>query len=775
MVSGTITRAFACALGSTWAIALPLTASAQEVTDLSPVEVAGVTPTQGAQLPENLMPYSVQSADAADFDRAQSLDITDYMARNLAGVTVNAAQGNPLQPDLQFRGFTATPLLGGSQGVSVYVDGVRVNEVFGDTVNWDLIPQDSIARLSLVAGANPVFGLNTLGGALDITTKDGFTDPGTSAQFMAGSFGRTEATVQSGGNDGRWGYYALATRFDEDGWRDLSDSNATNLMGTLSWRGDAATFDLHLAHGESSLTGNGTVPVEELALRRASVFTAPDRTRNTFSGITANGTYALNDDTSLAATVFARQVDTQAYNGDDSIFDACEDDDDILCDDHGDRVIDQDGETVTSEFDAINNIGMREQRSHGVTLQAVFRQPISGLANQLVVGVDYDNGRLDYSSVLEMAVLEPDPSGSPYSRVTSENSGVFIPDKALKTEVSDVNAGVYFTDTLSLTDRWAVTASGRYNLTRTEISDLTGVHPDLDGNHRFHRFNPALGTTFQWSPALNFYGGYSESTRAPTPVELTCASPDAPCLLPNDFVSDPPLDQVVARSWEAGLRGKLANGKNILRWDVGLYRTTNSPDILFQSTGGAQSNEGYFANVGDTRRQGVQAALAGKLLDGRLDWYANYTYLDATFRSTFEETSANNPAADPETGLIEVSSGNRIPSLPEHAFKLGVDVAVTPAFSLGADMIANSGQYLRGDEANAVAQVPGYAVFNLHASYQVNTHLNLSAHVNNLFDRDYANFGTLGDPTDLFPDFTDPRFFSPGAPRGAWMTVTYAF
>ena len=142
------------------------------------------------------------------------------MNRHLAGVTINGAQGNPLQPDVQFRGFTATPLLGGSEGMSVYLDGVRVNEVFGDTVNWDLIPTDAIERMSLLAGANPVFGLNTLGGAISIQTKTGFSDPGTRCRVYGGSFGRTDTTFETAGHAGPWGWYLMGNRFDEDGWRD---------------------------------------------------------------------------------------------------------------------------------------------------------------------------------------------------------------------------------------------------------------------------------------------------------------------------------------------------------------------------------------------------------------------------------------------------------------------------------------------------------------------------------------------------------------------------
>jgi len=735
----------------------------ENVTTLDLVNVVGVTPVAGTDIAANKLPYNVQSIDDEALQRAQTLDLTDFMNRHLAGVTTNGAQNNPLQPDLQFRGFTATPLLGGSEGMSVYLDGVRVNEVFGDTVNWDLIPEASIERMSLLAGANPVFGLNTLGGAISIQTKTGFSDPGTSFEFYGGSFGRTNATFETSGNAGQWGWYLMGNRFDEDGWRDQSPSNARNFYGTLSWRGEGASFDLHLGHADTNLIGNGGAPVQELAQNWRGIFTAPDQTKNKMDLVSGQGSFAIDDATKLSFTVYHRKVSTLSYNGDGTDFDECDDDDDILCDDDGEPVLDQNGNTVSSEYDAINNIGHRTQKSDGGTVQLTFDQPIGGMENQLVVGADYSNGRLKYNSVLEVAVLQP-------NLVTSSDSGIFIPEDALTVNSRTKSTGFYATDTLSITDKLALTLSGRSNHTRTTINDPTGENPDLDGKHSFSRFNPAAGITYQWSQAFNFYGGYSESTRAPTPVELTCADPDAPCKLPNQFLSDPPLKQVVAKSWEGGLRGVFdADGAHDrINWRVGLFRTTNTDDILFQSTGGTQSNEGFFANVGDTRRQGLEASLSGTFFDKRLNWYANYTYLDATYQSSFAENSANHPDAD-DDGLIFVKKGDRIPSLPKSAFKLGADFAVTKAFSVGGDVVANSGQYLRSDEANLLGETGGYALLNLRANYVFNEHFSVFARVDNVFNRHYVTFGTLGEPDEVFPDYDDPRFYGPGQPRAGWI------
>jgi outer membrane receptor protein involved in Fe transport len=734
----------------------------ENVTQLDLVNVVAPTPLAGTEISTSKLPYNVQSVNDDTIKRAQTLDLSDFMNRNLAGVTINQSQNNPLQPDLQFRGFTATPLLGGSEGVSVYVDGVRVNEVFGDTVNWDLIPEQSIERMSLLAGSNPVFGLNTLGGAVSIQTKTGFSDPGTSAEVYGGSFGRWNETVETGGNSGAWGWYLMGNHFEEDGWRDQSPSKATNFYGTLSYRSDVASLDLHLGHGDTNLTGNGAAPIEELRERREAIFTAPDNTQNRMDLASLNGSFNFSDATKLSFTVFHRKVDTRSYNGDTTDAEACDDDDDILCDDDSEPILDQNGNPISSDYDAINNTSHRHQTSDGASAQVSFSQPIAGMENLFIVGADTTNGRLTFDSNTQASILLDDLSTVP-------NTGIFIPEDALAVRSRTRSTGIYLTDTLSVTDALAITLSGRDNHTRTTIADLTSDSPDLNGRHSFSRFNPAAGLTYQFNPGFNFYGGYSESTRAPTPVELTCADEDAPCKLPNQFLADPPLKQVVAKTWEGGFRGTFGDAANgSLTWHAGLFRTTNVDDILFQSTGGSSSNEGFFANVGDTRRQGFEGSLSGTLFDKRLSWFANYTYLDATYLTSFSENSANHPDAD-DDGLIFVKKGDRIPSLPRNSFKAGADFAVWKGLGIGGDIVANSAQYYRSDEANLLPKIPGYAVVNLHASYTFNDHFSLFARIDNVFDRKYATFGILGDPDEVFPDFEDARFQSPAAPRGAWV------
>ena len=132
------------------------------------------------------------------------MTLPDLMERSFDSVNINQSQGNPYQPDINFRGFTGSPLLGTPPGLSVFQDGVRINTPFGDTVNWDLIPNSAISTITLIPGSNPVFGLNTLGGAIAVTTKNGFDFPGFVAQGYGGSFNRAAGDIEYGGSATGW-------------------------------------------------------------------------------------------------------------------------------------------------------------------------------------------------------------------------------------------------------------------------------------------------------------------------------------------------------------------------------------------------------------------------------------------------------------------------------------------------------------------------------------------------------------------------------------------
>ncbi len=807
-----------CAVGGA-----PLAVSAEGAGFDEEIVVVAPTPVASATLAPERLPFTTQAADADALARAQSLDLTDYLNSNLGSVSINSAQNNPLQPDVQYRGFSASPLLGLPMGVSVYQNGVRINEPLGDAVNWDLIPESAIHSMTLVGGANPLFGLNTLGGALAIDMKDGFNYQGHEAEAYGGAWGRAVTTVESGGNNGVIGYYLNVHYFREDGWRDLSDSDALNVFGTASWRGEASTLDLSVQYGESDLTGNGAAPIGLLAVDRDGVFTAPDITENDMHAVTLQLSHDFSERIQVAGNGFYRKNNTNSFNGDASEFQECalgggnflleepdeegiealDLDEDGVCKNNVLGVADPDAleaalnalagdpdvfdlEDLTGELsgtgvladDAINNVSDREQETYGTDLQLVFRNKLFQCDNYFVAGFTYFSGAADFNSVVELSGIDP------VTRSTSGlGVGTFVREGATQVATQIDTRSIYFLDNLALTDKVAFTFGGRYNETDVELRDRSGERRELNGDHDFSRFNPTVGATYTPVEDLNLFASYSESSRAPTPVELACndgvfeiarriaiengEDPDDvefECRLPNAFLADPPLDQVVAKSFEVGIRGAWRE----IDHRIGFFQTINKDDIVFQSTGRAT---GLFANVDETKRQGVEAAFAGSFAG--IDWFTAYSYIDATFNSDFVALSPNHDFAD-ANGEIQVREGDRIPGIPRHQLKLGADHRFAMGTSLGFEVLYNSDQVMRGDESNQLETVAGYALVNLRGGYRVNRHLELFARVTNLFDKDYENFGLLGeDPSEVLDGLTDtrPYFLGAGAPRAGWVGV----
>lgn len=740
--------------------------------------VTAATPLNGSGLPIDRVPANVQTATGAGIAKAQSLDLSQFMNTELGSVHVNDVQNNVLQPDLQYRGFLASPLLGAPQGLSVYWGGVRLNESFGDTINWDLIPTSAIRTLNLMPGSNPLFGMNTLGGAISIETKTGFSDPGTEVRLTGGSFARRQVGVQVGSHGERFGTYFAADFFKEDGWRPLSPSEAARALLSTSFRGEASTAELTLATAESDLQGNGPAPVQLLAQDRAAVFTTPDRTRNRLLLASLRGERTLALSTRLQGVVFYRRNRTLTANGDHADWARCADPTltMFLCgaDDAGGQslVTAPSGQPVPFDavqpYDAAQNETRTTQNGYGGTAQLAFERPAGSHENHLFVGASGDEGRAAFSSQSTLARLSAARDTLP--------TDIVVDDSRVQVDSVTRKLGLYASDTFALLPDLFLTASGRYNLATLTLADRLG--DALSGHHVFQRFNPAGGVSYQPRPWLGAFAGYGESTRAPTALELTCASPTAPCRLPNSFLSDPPLAQVVARTFEAGVRGRVDALATSLTYALAAFRTTNDDDIIFIGTGPVV-NLGYFDNVGRTRRQGIEASLTGRRVlgarAGRLEWALHYTRLDATFQTAFSSPSPNHPDADP-TGRIDVPVGARLPGVPRHLGKVTVSWILANRLSIGFNLVANGGQVRRGDEANLLDPVPGFVIATLRAAWDISAAVSVFATLSNLFDTRYSTFSALGDPTTVLgPAYDNPRFDGPGAPRAGWLGLALRY
>lgn len=761
--------------------------------DLGKIEVIGTTPLAGVGLPIEQIPSNVQVVKGKALQQQNSLSIADYMNNNLQGVSVNETQNNPYQPDILFRGFTASPLLGTPQGLSVFQDGVRVNEPFGDAVNWDLIPVNAIAGMNLMPGSNPVFGLNTLGGALSVQTKNGRTHQGGGIETSFGSWSRKTVAAEFGGvsADNSVDYFLAGNYFDEDGWRDHSPTEVKQIFGKVGWQNEASRLELSYTGADNDMVGNGLVQKELMEdFGRETINTKPDQTKNTLSFLNLNGSHWLNDDVQLSANTYYRKSKRKTLNGD------INDDYDLLA---TGTVAGNDADCPLGTGDedelcsgALNRSNT-DQKGYGFNAQLAFNQPLLEKQNQLILGLGYDYSRVKFNQSTEYGIINAS-RGVDGINVESADAEVDLLGKTR-------SWGVFATDTLSLTNQWHLTLSGRYNHIKVKntdkinpkgsFEDVDGdpLTPDedvsLSGNHSFSRFNPAIGLSFTPTKDLSVYGSYNEGMRAPTSMELGCANPNVPCKLPNAMAGDPPLDEVVSKTFELGARGNLTTD---VKWSAAVYRTENHDDIQFISTN-ATNGMGYFDNVGKTRRMGLDAGLSGAI--GSFSWNAGYSYLKATYESDLELTNALNSTTD--GNAIQVKKGDRLANLPEHSFKLRLQLDVTPNWSVGTNINTFSDVYVRGNENNKhrandgdadhvqdSGKIGGYTVVNLDTRYKFgDSGWQVFAKAINIFDKEYASGGQFGEnwiENGVFSGEGEAsKFLMQGAPRAGWIGVRYDF
>ena len=810
-----------------------ITAFAADLTT-DKIEVISVTPLPSFGVSLDKIPSSVQTVKASDLQKSQALDISSYMNQNLSGVYINETQNNPLQADLNYRGYTASPLLGTPQGLSVYLDGVRLNQPFGDVVSWDLIPKNAVKSMQLMPGSNPLFGLNTLGGALSIQTKDGRSSPGGAIQGSIGSYSRKLTEFEYGGvsNDNSVDYFVAGSYFDENGWRDHSNSEAKQFFGKLGWRNDKTDIKLTYAYADTDLHGNGLIPETFLKQRRETVYTYPDSTKNDSHFLNLQLSHYFQPNVQLSTNEYYRKIRTNTFNGDIN--------DDILASEVGAKsqsieafasyratclaeltpTVGEPGEKCTG----VNNRGNSLQENYGLTAQVSVENKIFGKANTYTVGGGVDLSDIRYKFSSEYGWLSSNSVGSTiigsgYYRdeVTRGNIDGAIDDASVDLKGKTRTWSAFGTDTISLADNLHLTGSLRYNHTAINNRDQQ-IHHKLDGSidsnaslsgdHIFNRINPAIGLTFTPIKNYNTYLGYNEGMRAPTSVELGCANPNAPCKLPNAMAGDPALKAVVSKTWEAGVRSK---ENESLFWSAGAFSGRNSNDIQFINAAGTSA--GYFQNIGETQRRGLEASIGAKF--NNLSLGGNYTFLDATFESDLTLPGAANSSGtskgdDPKTTYdsyrtIDVKKGDRLPNTPRNILKFYANYQVSNNFNIGIDSITISQTYLRGNENNEAqsgsctstttyltascyrgnGKNPGYTVFNLSAAFKPKTDWTIFGRVNNLFDRDYTTGGALG----ITPYGTDgimqmsgsktyangENFLAPGAPRTAWIGVRWEF
>ena len=815
-------------------VVLPLAAIAERV------DVVALTPLPGVGVDRDRIAAVVTVIDGSDLAARGAASMADALNERLGAVSLEGTTTNLFQPTLRFRGFTASPLLGLPQGIAVYQNGVRINEPFGDTVQFDLLPQFALDRVQLSAGSDPTYGLNALGGALVLGLKNGFDNSGFRGEFSGGAFGRLSTTAEYGAGSGPWAFYAGATHFREDGWRVASPSEVTQAFADVGYRDGGVDAGVSFTYADTSLNGNAPAPVELLEVDRTAVFTFPDTTENRLGFVQGRANVAASDVWSMQITGYYRDLDRRTLNGDEAEFGVCDDDalpagapeprpsasarttmttttgtttttttgtttttmvvttrtttmttiatatttrtTTATTDDHDDEeeatpLVD----LVTGRFitsleaagDGAYNRTTTLAQGYGATVQATATTGAGARDNVFVVGVSADLADVAFESSSEAGSLTPERGVSGSGLLTSLYG--LGGDDLFNTKLETANRafGLYVSDTLSLSGQVHITLSGRYNRAGIDIADQLGT--SLDGSHAFGRFNPAVGAVFQADESTSFFARYSESNRAPTAAELSCADPAEPCRVPNAFVSDPPLEQAVARSFDVGIRGRWQADSGRGEWSVAAYRTRIDDDILFIASP-ELIGTGYFQNAGATARSGLDVELSGSV--ARTGWYLSYGLVDATFESPLvlpSDEEINDAATDDG---VAVEPGDRLPGIPRHSLKAGVRQDVTDAWNVALETLVSSSRFFVGDEGNDQIPLAGYGVVNLRSSYRFDSGVELFARIENLLDARYATSGVLAE-LEVFlhevPDAGDPRFIGPGMPRAAFGGVRVRF
>ena len=725
---------------------------------LSEVVVVGVSPLPGAEVDADKVPAPVQTATAADIARTGSVDLTEFMKRSLGSVYVNEMQNNPLQPDINYRGYTASPLQGTPEGMSVYMDGVRLNEPFGDTVNWDLIPLAAISTITLMPGSNPVFGLNTLGGALSIQTKDGWSNPGLAAQLNYGSHSQRQAEAEYGGSssDG-FSWFLTANKFKDDGWREFSPSDDGQVFGKVGWKDEDTKATLSASWAKSNLTGNGLQDPNLLEQDYKSVYSIPDNTRNNaklvelavqhnfIPGLVGSGNLFyrnndyvgfngdINDDVAgnnlakLSANDIATltAADWPGYTGqttDTGAFPQWRCIAAILSVGHlkPGTVAGEAGSNYgepAEKCTGIDTTGRIAMHQIGISAQLAWTTGGDPLRNTLVGGFALAKSGAHFTQFAELGVLNEQrgvtlidcPAGNsycdPYVDGTEISDSGDPDDNRVDLQDHTNTRGVFVSDVLSVGKVADLTLSGRYDYSKVNNYDYLTPEPgddSLTAVNTFHHFNPAFGAVAHIAPWLDGYAGWDQSSRAPSAIELGCDGPDSNCRLPNAMSGDPPgaLKQVITQTVELGVRGSAGP---VVHWSAGVFRGDTRDDILFQFT--SVSGYGYFTNFGKTRRQGIELSVDGGV--GPVHAGANFTKLDATYQSAVTVEADGNSTATAGTnadgddvGYIQIVPGDHIPLVPRNQFKVWANWDVLHSLSVDADLQYIGRSYARGNENN---------------------------------------------------------------------------
>jgi iron complex outermembrane recepter protein len=678
---------------------------------LPPVLVTAPVPLSEG-LPRNWVPSAVDSVRGRDAREGRPAVLPDALER-YPGVTLQNEQGNPFQPDLSLRGFTASSVTGLPQGVSVFLDGVRLNEPTVEEVNFDLIPLDDVKSIEVIRGPSVLFGRNTLGGAINIVTRRGEPTREIVPELDAGSFGRQRYRLRASGEARPLDYHISLTHLQEDGYRDFTSSRLSRGFAKLGAHAGDLDAAVSYQYSNNRIKQAGSLPQRDLGRDRTANFTAGDFYAPELHLAIVNARYRLADHVIIEGNTFVRDLSVEQFN-------------------------------VNAA--AENSRLLNHTRSVGGRIQTSYDRPLFGHDNVLIAGAEFS--RHDVTS-----------------RTFQESQEV----RSLEASLADEQdaAGAYIQDSLAAARGFAgprssvvLTVAGRWDLLRHRIDDRLGG--PSGGTHTFQRVNPRAGINVNLNEHVGAFLSYGEGFRAPAFLELTCAGPGAVCPgLQVGVAPDPPLKAVKARTYEVGV---YAQPVAWLDLTATAYRSDVQDDIFAVAPTGTTGV--FFQNIGSTRRQGVEASARGRA-GSALDLYLNYAYTEATFEDRVDLATPLPP------GGQTVAAGRSFALVPRHRVNAGLIYRPWPWLGLSLDARYVSSQFLRGDEVNRQAPLPGFWVMDAGITTK-NRGVEAFLKVNNVLDNRYESFGTFA-PNARQVGAPVERFLTPAAPIHVLAGVSYAF
>jgi iron complex outermembrane receptor protein len=711
-------------LVTTPSLAQEPTPPAEPVVPLPEVRVSAPGRLPEAPLPLDHVPGSVQILTGEQIRESGAVTLQDALTR-LPGVTVQDEQGNSVQPDVSFRGFQATSVTGVPQGISVFVDGVRVNEPDVEEVNFDLIPLDDIERIEVIRGPSALFGRNTLGGAVNIITRRGGEVREFEPAVEAGSYGRQKYRLRFSGSEGPFDYYLSGTFLEDDGWRDQSTARLGKLFAKLGFRAGDTDVTVSFQRAQNRIEQAGSLPLSALMRDRQQNFTSGDFFKPLLNFATLTARQLLTERTSLSLNAFLRFLDSEQFN--------------------------------------VNLLGNNTRAfnhwvSAGATLQLDHDTKLFGRPDHLTLGLEYAHHDVGVSVFDEAK----DGTHELDSRIRDDQHTWALYGQ---------NTLDLFRGLLGEKDVLVLTTAARFDWIRHAIGDASPVdgRPSADGTSTFSRINPRVGLNYNVTPAAGVYFVYSQGFRAPAFLELTCASASALCPgLQAGVGPDPPLKAVTADHYEFGTR--------VAPWpwldlDFAVYRTDLHDDIFAISPTGTVGV--FFQNVGGTRRQGLELG-AEATLDRRWKLRLGYAYTEATFRDDVDlATPRVTVGCTTPTCIEHVRRGSEMPLVPKHRLSAGVDYAITPWLTLWVSGAWVGPQRLRGDEENVESTLSSYAQVNAGARVHWRR-LNGFLTITNVLNDAHETFGTFSRNAKVAGAPVEP-FLTPATPIRVDVGLAYRF